>query len=230
MRPECVCLHHAFLDLLGPGSTVLDLGAYEGEFSREVSERTGARAVAVEASPAMFEATFTSPRVRKVNLAVGDRQGHVALFVGRDPLGTSVYSDHPAAGDDAVDVPMTTLPALIDDYCDSTVDLLKVNIEGAEIPMFRACDDRTLQGIGQITIQFHDFIPELDMAADVASVKGRLRRLGFGEILFKAPNKDVLFVNLGAGVLGRGRFLAEKALVRYKQYRRALQKKMRRGR
>ena len=127
----------------------------------------------------------------------------------------------------AVEVRATTLPKLISDNCGGHLDLLKVNIEGAEIPMLRACDDRTLQGIGQITIQFHDFIPELNQASDVRRAKERLRRLGFGEILFKAPNKDVLFVNLRAGALGRGRFLAEKTIVRCRQYKRAAERKLR---
>ena len=59
-RPQSLCNHHLFLDLLGGDSVALDLGAYEGEFARELSHRTGARVVAVEANPAMYETMFVS--------------------------------------------------------------------------------------------------------------------------------------------------------------------------
>jgi FkbM family methyltransferase len=225
-RPECICNHHLFLDPLGPESVVLDLGAYEGEFSREVSHRTGARAVAVEANPIMFERAYRSDRVEKLQLAVGDREGRVSLYLGSNPLGTSLFSGHPGASEQAVVVPATTLAKLISDHCGGRLDLLKVNIEGAEIPMLGCAEDRTLQSIGQITIQFHDFLPELDQVEDVRLAKQRLRRLGFREILFKSPNKDVLFVNLHAGTLSRLRFESEKLLVLVRQYLRAERKRL----
>lgn len=227
-RPQSLCNHHLFLDLLGGDSVALDLGAYEGEFARELSHRTGARVVAVEANPAMYETMFVSDRVKGLNLAVGDCEGTLSLFVGSDPLGTSVYGSHPNTSSDTIDVPSTTLERLVADHCGGRLDLLKANIEGAEIPMLAAASDAVLQGIGQITIQFHDFLPELNQAADVGRTKARLLDLGFGEILCKTPNKDVLFVNLRAGVMGRGRFEAEKAFVRLRQYARAARKKLRR--
>ncbi len=224
-RPESICNHHLFLDLLGPKAVTLDLGAYLGEFSREISRRTGSRVLAIEANPLIFDKMYESERVEKLNLAVGDSEGHVSLYLASNPLGTSVYSDHPYAGQEKVEVRATTLPKLIKDHCGGRLDLLKLNIEGAEIPTLRASDDRTLQSIQQITIQFHDFIPELHQAGEVALAKERLRDLGFGEIIFKSPNKDVLFVNLRAGALSPGRFLAEKLLVRLRQYLRVVQKR-----
>jgi len=228
-RPECICDHHLFVELLGPESVVLDLGAYLGVFSSDITERTDARVVAVEANPRQFDKIDDAERVKRLNCAVSDCEGLVRLYLGSNPLGTSVCPDHPYASEETIEVRATTLPRLISDHCGGRLDLLKVNIEGAEIPMLQACDDRTLQGIGQITIQFHDFIPELNQASDVRCAKQRLRDLGFGELLFKAPNKDVLFVNLRAGALSRGRFLAEKALVRCKQYKRAVEKKLERA-
>ena len=229
-RPRCLCDHHAFLDLVKPDSHVLDLGAFKGEFSREIAELTGSRVVAVEANPTLVAAMPAVEGVKLLNLAVADREGHLRLFIGSNLLGTSVYASHPYASDETVDVPATTLASVIAQHCGGRVDLLKVNIEGAEIRMLRSTDDSVLQGIAQITIQFHDFIPELDQAADVVEAKRRLRELGFGEILFKSPNKDVLFVNLAAGVMPRARFSAERTLVKLRQYARAAQKKLKRAR
>jgi FkbM family methyltransferase len=39
------------------------------------------------------------------------------------------------------------------------VDLLKIDIEGAEEAVFNSTRDATLCNIKQITIEFHDFVP-----------------------------------------------------------------------
>ncbi len=38
------------------------------------------------------------------------------------------------------------------------IDLLKIDIEGAEIGMFDDCTDEELSSIGQITVEFHAFL------------------------------------------------------------------------
>lgn len=225
-RPQCLCDHHLFLDLLGPNSIALDLGAFEGQFAQELSRKTGARAIAIEANPRMFETIPETELVTPLNMAVAAEPGVLELFVGNNPLGTSVFSSHPESGSETFEVPATTLEQLIMDYGDGRLDLLKVNIEGAEIAMFDATPDAVLRAIGQITIQFHDFLPELNQAEDVNRIKARLRDLGFGEILFKTPNKDVLFVNLRARMMSPARFRLERAVVRARQYLRAAEKKL----
>ncbi|MEM7482256.1 MAG: FkbM family methyltransferase [Acidobacteriota bacterium] len=221
-----ICAHHVFLDLVDPEASVLDLGAYEGGFARELSERTGARVIAVEANPQMFEQLYSSERVTKLHLAVADQEGTIRLHLGDNPLGNSVFASHPNSDGEQVEVPALTLEQVIARHCGGRVDLLKVNIEGAEIPMLEATSDATLQAIRQITIQFHDFLPELDQKEDVVRAKTRLKDLGFGEILFKTPNKDVVFLNLRAGAISPARFRVERLRVRVKQYLRAAQKKL----
>ena len=55
-----------------------------------------------------------------------------------------------------------------------------------------------LQGFDQVSVEFHDFIDTLKIGPDVAAIKRRMQRLGFGCIVYCLPNKDVLFVNLRA--------------------------------
>jgi len=79
------------------------------------------------------------------------------------------------------------------------IDLLKMDIEGAEIELFEACSDDELQAVMQITVEFHEFLyPE--QAEAVARIKERMRRLGFWVLPFSLDNTNVLFLNRKTGV------------------------------
>lgn len=73
-------------------------------------------------------------------------------------------------------------------------DLLKLDIEGAEIDLFYACSDEELQSVMQITVEFHDFLyPELQ--SPVTQIRRRMRDIGFWVLPFSLDNTNVLFVN-----------------------------------
>jgi len=76
----------------------------------------------------------------------------------------------------------------------TTVDLMKVDIEGAELPMFRAAPDEALLRSRQISVEFHEFLYP-DMHVEIELTKQRLQRLGFVAVDFSRVNGDVLFLN-----------------------------------
>ena len=72
-------------------------------------------------------------------------------------------------------------------------DLLKVDIEGAELDLFDAATVAELRCFRQITAEFHDFLwPE--QATRVARAKRHLVLAGFRRIDFSLDSSDVLFV------------------------------------
>jgi hypothetical protein len=74
------------------------------------------------------------------------------------------------------------------------IDLLKIDVEGAEVSLFESLDLSILEGCRQISIEFHSFIyPE--HAPRIAEIKRRMRRNGFKVIDFSTNDADVLFVN-----------------------------------
>src|SRR5262249_43908597 len=73
------------------------------------------------------------------------------------------------------------------------VDLLKVDIEGSEVAMFRACPDGVLQAIDQITIEFHDFCG-LVSKEEIDEIRERLALLGFDGLRMSTNNKNWLFI------------------------------------
>ncbi len=125
------------------------------------------------------------------NVAIGDREGPVELHVSNLREASSLYrhppslNAHPARGEivETISVRSTTLPAFLSGQNLESVDLVKVDIEGAESALFAATDDETLQAIGQITVEFHQFM-DLTSGAQIAEIVERLRSLGFFGIRF----------------------------------------------
>jgi hypothetical protein len=96
------------------------------------------------------------------------------------------------------------------------IDLMKVDIEGAELEMFASASDADLRRCNQITVEFHDFLyPEQSMQAE--AIKRRLGALGFWIVNFSVNNTDVLFVNAAATGTGRLQYLRLKYITKYAQ-------------
>jgi hypothetical protein len=73
-------------------------------------------------------------------------------------------------------------------------DLLKIDIEGAEMQIFEGDDLDIFKHIKQISVEFHAFIyPE--QRRRVKKIISQMKRNGFYCIDFSATWKDVLFIN-----------------------------------
>lgn len=217
--------HHFLNHGLNSQSVVLDLGAHLGEFSAEMIERFGCRCLAVEANPKLAATIRSSSQLVAVKAAVAGRDGPIQFSVDDNPEASRIGGN--AKGGNVVEVEGLTMKTLMSRHGFTRVDLLKIDIEGAEFALLDSLDDAFLRTIPQITIEFHDFIVELDCARQVEEAKQRLKRLGFGCVVFSAANNgDVLF--LGDGVrqqLSRPRWAY---LTRVARYSRGLERRVRR--
>lgn len=190
----CICDHTFFSGPITRKSTVLDLGANQGEFSRDIRDRYGCRVLAVEADPSIFSALSSEDSIQYVNHAIGGVDGEVQLLASSVPMASSIVAVPFEGTTSSVSVAGITLETLCQVYQIDRVDLLKVDIEGAEIAMFDTASDGFLrERIGQITIEFHDFCG-LVTRADVNRIARRLRSLGYAEIRF-CGTYDALYVN-----------------------------------
>ncbi len=186
---------HHFYNCLGPDSVVVDLGAYRGDFACRISEKYGCRVYAVEASPDAFEQLPMSDLVSKHHYVVSNQTGRVRFYPGTNPEGSSIFSSHKHATNQWVDVGSITLVEFMGRQGIDHIDLLKLDIEGAEVDLLEDLDLEVLQRIDQITVEFHDFMQELNIVGRVRAVKKRLHKLAFFTLVCMRPNKDVLFVN-----------------------------------
>jgi FkbM family methyltransferase len=146
------------------GDVVLDIGAHVGLFSIWIARRApGARVFAFEPFAencetlrANVEGWTNNVQVRQ--LAVGGQSGRARMVdVGERSL------DHRLATPDFADgsghtVEVVTLAQAIEMTGASSIDLLKVDIEGSELAVFEAADRALLARIKRIALEYHDNI------------------------------------------------------------------------
>jgi FkbM family methyltransferase len=189
---ETIHWHTLAPGFLNSTSRVIDLGANYGLFARAITERTGCQCIALEPSPEPFHGIKPSRLIQSIQAAVAGKSGTMGFRVDpANPLAGALTEDK-----SDVQVRVMTLPELIQELDWSAVDLLKVDIEGAEIEMLAACPDQLLsERIRQISIEFHDFCG-ITPAAAVRRCLGRLHSLGFASIrMSRIGHQDTWLIN-----------------------------------
>lgn len=193
---------HTFIPGLLPGNpVVIDLGANKGEFSLPMQKR-GCRVLAIEPVPELAAALRTKGvTVHEAALTgSGGESIELTYDLGRDAdmtgsvMGLGVVGKMLTESSTrrTVRVPTMTLEGAIARAAGA--DLVKVDIEGAELDVLLGASPETLLRIGQLAVEFHDFWYE-QLVERTEQVKRRLQGLGFDMIRFTPNNKDVLFVN-----------------------------------
>lgn len=168
---------HILVDAdLDAQSTVLDVGAYVGDWSVKIAERYGSRIFAFE--PGLVNLSFARkalegyPRAQVLNYGLGGRDLTAKLSAAGP--GSSVYAKDSPLGV-AADVSIRDVAAVLDELGIEQVDLLKVNIEGGEFDLFdRLIETGWMPRIRQTMIQFHEFHPHAYRRR--SAIRRRLRR------------------------------------------------------
>lgn len=145
---------HRHLDL-APGDLVVDVGAYEGEFTALVRRDYDAEVVAIEPVPefiAVLNARFEDdPSVSLVPAALGRESGTISLQPAADSSSAWVL------GDSSIQAPLVDVADLVDGR---RVALLKMNAEGAEFDVLeRLIETGQIHQVDGLLVQFHKFVP-----------------------------------------------------------------------
>ena len=187
---------HTFISSrLSECSVIIDLGANRGAFSREIRDRWGCSEIlAVEPAPALSNELSRLDGVG-IERCVVSGSGEPALFrINEENSESSSIVGGPGDGDVIV-VRGTTLRDLMARY--DAVDLVKIDVEGAEIGIFRSTPGEVLLRAKQFTVEFHDFKRGSGVTrGHVMEVMERMRELGFKAFVNSFwTYGDVLFVN-----------------------------------
>ncbi len=144
------------------GDTVIDVGAGIGEeaviFSHLVGPR--GRVISIEAHPETFaclESTIqlsNLKNVRPLNVAVADRDGELFISTAENHLESSVLG-----ASEGIRVKARSLDSLADELRLEKVDLIKMNIEGAEKLAVRGMT-QIAHRVRHAAISCHDFISD----------------------------------------------------------------------
>jgi FkbM family methyltransferase len=184
-------LHPRFI---GADTVVVDLGANEGRFSQVIVREFGSVCHAVEPDPAILARIPANERISKYCLAIGGTVGHARFSIAESSVASRVLEDSDR-GAETIEVEQTTLADFVRRLRLPRVDVLKIDIEGAEIATLDACEDDLLRAISQITIEFHDFCGIVP-PADVERVLRRLEHLGFSCVrMSRVGHQDTWCVN-----------------------------------
>lgn len=194
--------HTLYFPPLGTGSVVLDLGANRGEFSRQMRLQFGGRHYLVEANPTLAESLQAEGLFSVTSCAVAARSGMISFNIAVNDEGSSILPLPEASVcgcvcSQTVEIPARTLESLVATTGEERIDVLKMDIEGAEVQVLEQISEGLLRNIGQVTVEFHSD-PQFgfDLRAGVETVIDLLRERGFLYFDFSGgPRSDVLFIN-----------------------------------
>lgn len=189
--------HHIWPKPLGPQTIVVDAGAHRGQFSEILIRDYGCRCYLIEANPAFALALKVEGAAGIVSGALAARDGVTGFHSHMNPESGSILPGLPGSSAGAVsEVEMISLGTLMKRFNLTHIDLLKLDIEGAEFELLEATPDSILQSITQITVEFHDFQTRFAGQELFARAKATMKCLGFVccQMAFRTHG-DVLFIN-----------------------------------
>lgn len=148
-------------EVIDPGSveTIVDCGANIGMTALYLAGRhPNAKIISIEPDPVNFALlkrnTRSEPRIVPVQAAlVGKASRSVVLSQNRPAWGNSV-ADAVPGGSAGIEVPGLTLAAICSTHGLKSIDLLKVDIEGAEEELF--AEPEFLKLVRYVMIELHD--------------------------------------------------------------------------
>jgi len=148
---------------LNSNSLVLDVGAYTGEWAQEVIELTNPKILAFEPDPLNFgqleKRAKSQPNLSAYPYGLGDKTEDVKI--SQEFLGSSVFNANDSTnGVKTADARIVDIVEAWKSLSLDQVDLMKVNIEGGEFPLFeRMIEANLLRKVNCFMIQFHEWHP-----------------------------------------------------------------------
>ena len=168
------------------GWTVLDLGAHKGSFTvRAALAGPKTRVYAVEPEPEnlrYLNANIALNRLQNVVVhaaAVSAEPGEALLYVAGRGSGTNSLLRGLVKGDTGVSVAVATIR--LDDLLERAggqVDLMKMDVEGAEYAVLHTVSSTALRRIHRIVLEYHD-VAGLDAEAVRDDLQRHLQGNGF---------------------------------------------------
>jgi len=146
----------------------VDMGASKGLFAKEFMTRHSvSKAVLIEPDPSLAQglvSDFADKNIYILNAAIGPRAAEsVPFYLSKNPESSSLSKElaqvHGLMDDgNQINVKTTTLKEVCSLFDLTKIDLLKVDIEGAEYDLLENLSRKDFRKIDQISVEFHDFI------------------------------------------------------------------------
>lgn len=196
---------------LDRNSVVYSLGiGKDTDFDQALMRRFGLRVHAFDPTPSTAEWLREHPQgpgFRFHPWAVTAADGTLALYprVRKDGSKSSVMYTMVASGgsaDDAIEVPAFTLASIAAKLGHDRLDLLKMDIEGAEYEVLDTLPDLAVKP-RQLLVEFHHRFAGIGPARTVEAVKA-LRRLGYRLFAIADTGRELSFLRADTPTEGDG--------------------------
>lgn len=188
--------HTIWAPLLVPQSVVIDAGAHRGEFSLALAKRFKCRCILIEANPQLASELTCHGSTEVVNAALAPTDGTTRFFFRENLEAGGIVAPGENGDYETVEIKTISLAGLMHRYGLRHIELLKLDIEGAEFELLARAPEHLLSSVAQITVEFHDFLTEFRGQGFFEAARKRLTALGFAcfPMAFRTHG-DVLFLN-----------------------------------
>lgn len=188
-----VCDHTILTNFLMKQPLILDCGANKGEFSAYFSEEFGAHVFGFEPDPRLFSELPSHPNIKFFQVAVTGIGNKFTLKLGELNCSSGYFKEE--TDQQTIEVDSIQLENFCLERGINKIDLIKLDIEGAEIDVLQKASDEFLLKTDQITVEFHDFLMG-DQLILIKKVVKKMRNLGFyyAKISF-FDHSNVIFIN-----------------------------------
>jgi FkbM family methyltransferase len=187
---------------LGGRISVLDIGANGGGFPLllKIEEYKFKKVVCVEMNPNTFNRlqfniySNICNEVLCINAALTNSVGKIELVLGKGGTSDSIYQDSRVnlRNTKKYEIETRTLDQLIEEHFDSTIDIVKMDIEGAEYAVLLGENARKLEKVRYLIMEIHE-----NLRYEKKQIVEKINSVGFVELGGSSKsNADVYcFVN-----------------------------------
>jgi FkbM family methyltransferase len=142
----------------------VDIGAYTGEWAQDIIDKYNPTVYAFEPNPNIFKQLLQragdNPKLHPLEFGLGDQTA--SADISMKGLGSSIFA-HQGRDDDAnwKTVQIKAVDEVWKNMNFTDVDLVKINIEGAEFPLLeKMIESELLTSVRCFMIQFHEWHPK----------------------------------------------------------------------
>jgi FkbM family methyltransferase len=148
---------------LGPGSTVYDVGAYNGHWAARLVDKYDPHIIAFEVDPATLpELTSRFRNNHKVMICDYGLHNRDAVFeLAQRGMGSTLFNEPfpPETPKPRVPVRVRDIASVLNELGPKSIDLMKINIEGGEFAVLdRLIESAWMSRIRCLMVQFHEWI------------------------------------------------------------------------
>lgn len=169
---------HIFNYPLNQNSFVIELGGFEGLWTKKIIEKFNCKILSIEPIPSFYKqmknflSNVSNKNLILENCALSTTNKQIELYISGDA--SSAYKK---VGEPTI-VDAYTLEYILNKYEIEKVDLMQVNIEGEEYPLFENwITSDVLKKFKFIQIQFHTFVENYSERRN--KIQEGLKSLGF---------------------------------------------------